>query len=50
MLAAVKPGHTNEIAFNADTLDKGPAAAVEDKDSRFPPEWRLSYKRGAARS
>jgi hypothetical protein len=50
MLPAVKPGHANEIAFNADTFDKRPAAAVKDNDSRFPPEWRLSYKGGAARS
>ena len=32
------------IAVDAETFDKGLAAAVKDNDSQFPPEWRLSYK------
>jgi enoyl-CoA hydratase/carnithine racemase len=32
------------IAVDAETFEKGLAAAVKDNDSRFPPEWRLSYK------
>ena len=32
------------IAVDGETFEKGLAAAVKDNDSRFPPEWRLSYK------
>ena len=32
------------IAVDAETFEKGLAAAVKDNDSQFPPEWRLSYK------
>ena len=32
------------IAVDAETFDRGLAAAVKDNDTRFPPEWRLSYK------
>jgi enoyl-CoA hydratase len=44
MLPAVKPDRTDEMAVDAETFEKGLAAAVKDNDSRFPPEWRLSYK------
>jgi enoyl-CoA hydratase len=43
MLPLVKEEAGN-IAVDADTFEKGLAAAVKDNDSRFPPEWRLSYK------
>jgi enoyl-CoA hydratase/carnithine racemase len=36
------------IAVDGETFEKGLAAAVKDNDSRFPPEWRLSYKGRAA--
>ncbi|MBV1688747.1 enoyl-CoA hydratase/isomerase family protein [Novosphingobium sp. G106] len=32
------------IAVDADTFEKGLAAAVKDNDMQFPPEWRLSYR------
>jgi hypothetical protein len=32
-----------EIAVDEDMFDKGLTTAVKDNDSRFPPEWRLSY-------
>jgi enoyl-CoA hydratase/carnithine racemase len=38
------------IAVDGATFEKGLAAAVKDNDSRFPPEWRLSYKGRAQRS
>lgn len=44
MLPAVKPDSANEIAVDAETFEKGLAAAVKDNDSQFPPEWRLSYR------
>lgn len=44
MLPAVKPDRPGEIAVDAETFEKGLAAAVKDNDSQFPPEWRLSYK------
>jgi hypothetical protein len=33
----------SEIEVNAELFDKGLTRAVKDNDSRFPPEWRLSY-------
>jgi len=44
MLPAVKPDSANEIAVDAETFEKGLAAAVKDNDHQFPPEWRLSYR------
>lgn len=44
MLPAVRPDRADEIKVDAETFEKGLAAAVKDNDSRFPPEWRLSYK------
>ncbi|MCW1427584.1 enoyl-CoA hydratase/isomerase family protein [Novosphingobium sp. JCM 18896] len=44
MLPAVKPDSADEIAVDAETFEKGLAAAVKDNDSQFPPEWRLSYR------
>jgi enoyl-CoA hydratase/carnithine racemase len=38
------------IAVDGATFEKGLAAAVKDNDSKFPPEWRLSYKGRAAKS
>jgi len=37
------------IAVDAETFEKGLGRAVKDNDSRFPPEWRMSYK-GRAQS
>jgi enoyl-CoA hydratase/carnithine racemase len=36
------------IAVDAETFEKGLGQAVKDNDSKFPPEWRLSYKGRAA--
>ncbi|MDG2005592.1 MAG: enoyl-CoA hydratase/isomerase family protein [Novosphingobium sp.] len=36
------------IAVDAETFEKGLGRAVKDNDSRFPPEWRMSYKGRAA--
>jgi hypothetical protein len=44
MLPAIRPDRADEIAVDAETFEKGLAAAVKDNDSQFPPEWRLSYK------
>jgi len=44
MLPAVKPDSADEIAVDAETFEKGLAAAVKDNDVQFPPEWRLSYR------
>jgi len=43
MLPLVKE-EAGGIAVDADTFEKGLAAAVKDNDHQFPPEWRLSYK------
>jgi len=32
-----------ELELDAETFGKGLANAVKDNDSRYPPEWRLSY-------
>jgi enoyl-CoA hydratase len=37
------------IAVDAETFAKGLGQAVKENDSKFPPEWRLSYKGRAAR-
>jgi len=37
------------IAVDGETFEKGLASAVKDNDSKFPPEWRLSYKGRAAK-
>jgi enoyl-CoA hydratase len=50
MLPMVRPDDNGGgIAVDAATFEKGLAAAVKDNDSRFPPEWRLSYRGRAAR-
>ena len=48
MLPLVKEEAGN-IAVDGETFAKGLGAAVKDNDSKFPPEWRLSYKGRAAR-
>jgi hypothetical protein len=50
MLPLVKNDSEGELDVDADTFEKGLATAVKDNDSRFPPEWRLSYKGRAAKS
>jgi enoyl-CoA hydratase/carnithine racemase len=50
MLPLVKNDSEGELGVDADTFEKGLATAVKDNDSRFPPEWRLSYKGRAAKS
>ena len=37
------------IAVEAETFEKGLAAAVKDNDAKFPPDWRMSYKGRAAK-
>ncbi len=37
------------IAVDRETFEKGLGKAVKDNDSKFPPEWRMSYK-GRAQS
>jgi len=34
----------DELGVGGDTFERGLAAAVKDNDSRFPPDWRLSYR------
>ena len=48
MLPLVKE-EEGAIAVDGETFAKGLGAAVKDNDSRFPPEWRLSYKGRAAK-
>jgi hypothetical protein len=48
MLPLVKE-EEGQIAVDGDTFSKGLASAVKDNDSKFPPEWRLSYKGRAAK-
>jgi len=43
MLPLVKD-EEDGIKVDGDTFERGLAAAVKDNDSKFPPEWRLSYK------
>ena len=48
MLPLVKEDGSG-IAVDSETFEKGLGKAVKDNDSRFPPEWRLSYKGRAAK-
>ena len=43
MLPMVKTD-ADELGVDADTFGKGLSNAVKDNDSKFPPEWRMSYK------
>ena len=47
MLPLVKEEDTG-IAVDGETFEKGLGKAVKDNDSKFPSEWRLSYKGRAA--
>lgn len=49
MLPLVK-NDGDELDVGGATFEKGLATAVKDNDSRFPPEWRLSYKGRAAKT
>ena len=44
MLPMVTPDVEGGIGVDAETFEKGLAAAVKDNDLQFPPEWRLSMK------
>ncbi|MDE2404965.1 MAG: enoyl-CoA hydratase/isomerase family protein [Sphingomonadales bacterium] len=44
MLPQVKDDLAGGIAVNAETFERGLAAAVRDNDADFPPDWRLSLR------
>lgn len=44
MLPVVKQDDDSGVSVNAETFEQGLASAVKGNDSRFPPDWRLSYK------
>ena len=44
MLPQVKDDRAGGISVNAETFEKGLAAAVRDNDADFPPDWRLSMR------
>lgn len=48
MLPLVKTD-ADELGVDAETFGKGLSNAVKDNDSKFPPEWRMSYKGRAAK-
>ena len=49
MLPMVSEDGASGIGVNDQTFEKGLARAVKDNDSRFPPDWRLSYKGRSAK-